>query len=77
MGIKAEKIKKAIEEKLGETNVKVWYVPIHGPCIEMQGYAGGWFWSSDEYGGDVLGRNFTIAMEMIDLKAHLRSKNLE
>ena len=69
---KGDILKKAIEEKLGETNVQTWYEPIHGPCFEMCGYEGGWYYSSDDTNKEPLGYNIKEALEMVELSAELR-----
>ena len=73
-GPKAAKIKAALQEVLGdeETVTDVWFEPINGPCMEMAGYAGGWYYTTDEGGEDCLGYNFDEAMEMIGLTKRLR-----
>lgn len=74
-GRKTRKIQKALKEKLGIT-AEVWYEPINGPCIEMQGYCGGWYYNGVDQQGDhyedVLGYNVQEAMTMIQLTADLR-----
>ena len=77
MGRKADIIRKAIEEKLHEENVRVWYEPIHGPCMEMAGYAGGWYWSNEDESafGEPLGYNLAEALAMVELTASLRKQS--
>lgn len=74
-GRKTKLIQQALREKLGIT-ADVWYEPINGPCIEMQGYAGGWYYSGVDEAGDhyedVLGYNVAEALTMIQLTADLR-----
>ena len=76
-GKKSKIIAKALREKLGLQNVDVWYEPINGPCMEMQGYDGGWYYSDlDEPGHeDVLGYTVDEALKMIDLNAKLRAQS--
>lgn len=71
---KAQKIKAALQEMLGEeeTVTRVWYEPINGPCMEMQGYAGGWYYETAEGRQDVLGYNIAEAMEMIRMMGESR-----
>lgn len=71
MGRKADLIRREIEKRLGETDVDVWYEPIHGPCMEKVGYAGGWFYSSDETSQTPLGYNVDEALEMIALLSRI------
>jgi hypothetical protein len=72
MSRKSDKIKNAIES-LGETNVRVWYEPLHGPDMEMCGYAGGWFWENDDHTRDSLGYNLSEALKMVELESELRN----
>lgn len=73
-GSKAAKLKKLLETELGEKVVDVWYEPINGPCFEMQGYMGGWYYITEDGGEDCLGYNFDSAVEMIRLLAKNRGK---
>ncbi len=73
-GRKAILLERYIKEKLDE-DVIAWYEPINGPCMEMQGYAGGWYCMPrhEKRGwGEPLGYNFQEAKDHIDLTARLR-----
>lgn len=48
-------LKAALEQATGEEVHKVWYEPIKGPCMEMQGYAGGWMYEGLDGMEDVIG----------------------
>lgn len=71
-GRKAIKLQKYFKEKCG-LDVRCWYEPINGPCMEMQGYAGGWYYQElDDEGspfstGEPIGYSFDDAITMIDL----------
>lgn len=71
-GRKALKLQSYFKDKC-DIEVRCWYEPLTGPPIEMQGYAGGWFYEEidDEYppfsNGIPFGHNFNEAREMIDL----------
>ena len=75
-GQKAKKLWKLIETVLQEKVKDVWYEPIHGPCIEMSGYAGGWYYILENGREDCLGYNFEDAVEMINLQAKLQRETL-
>lgn len=67
-------LKAALEKAKGIQVKRVWYEPLHGPCMEMQGYAGGWMYETTD------GREFTIggftaveAIEAIMVTASLRA----
>jgi len=75
-GRKTIQLEKYIKEKLGIDAI-VWYEPINGPCMEMQGYAGGWYYrdkedlDESEYDdpswGEPIGYNIKEAMNFIDI----------
>ena len=72
---KAEILKNALEKALERPIRRVWYVPIHRPCMEMQGYAGGWMYKDDEGHEDCIGGySFMEAIEAIIVTAHLTAQ---
>lgn len=79
-GRKSKRIEQYIRQKLGIASPRVWYEPINGPCMEMQGYAGGWYYRDaddeedelDDF-GEPLGYTVEQALEMIDITARLRA----
>lgn len=74
-----KKTKQIIEalKTIGITNADVWYEPINGLPIEMQGYYGGWYYyDKDEDMEDCLGYNVEQALHMIELmKRNLKKMN--
>lgn len=80
-GRKTKLIEAAVREKLGVQNPRVWYEPINGPCMEMQGYAGGWYYLdaddiedvADDF-GEPLGYTVDQALEMIEITARMRDR---
>lgn len=69
-GRKSKAIANALKEKMGISNADVWYEPIHGPCFEMSGYMGGWYYKDLDTGHfNAIGYNFQDAMEFIDLSS--------
>lgn len=64
MSYRSNKIKKLLESK-GQKNVVVEWIPLSGP-VEMGGYDGGWFASSDELTMEPLGYSIEEAIECIE-----------
>lgn len=65
-------LKIALEKAIGRPVRRVWYVPIHGPCMEMQGYAGGWMYEEEDGFQDCIGGySAEEAIEAIVVKAQL------
>lgn len=50
---------------LGHTHVRVWWEPI-GPALEMCGYSGGFFFSSDEYSTTPIGLSLDEALSNLN-----------
>lgn len=67
MSRKTDKLRKAIEQQIGHTNFRVWYEPVHGPCFEMQGYAGGWYVEGEDVPFTPLGYSIAEAVENVPL----------
>lgn len=68
-------LKRAMEKATGRKILRVWYEPINGPCMEMQGYAGGWMYQ-DETGENTLGGySAEEAVESIIVTARLRAQD--
>ena len=59
-----KKIKKRLE-KLGNTDVEVWWEQLESAC-EMCGMGGGFFFSSEEYALEPIGYSFNEAIEIIE-----------
>jgi len=69
-------LKKAIGMALERPILRVWYEPLHEPCIEMQGQAGGWMYEEENGHRDCLGISFDEAIEFIILEARLHAKGI-
>lgn len=67
MSTKKKLLLQAIKDHLHTTDVKVWYEPIHGPCFEMMGYAGGWYMEGEDVGLTPLGYNIKEVLDTVKL----------
>ena len=68
-----EKIIKAALERLGHTNVFVWWESL-GPRIEMCGPTGGYMFCSDKTDLVALGYSFDAVMELVNSTAWLKQE---